>query len=47
MKKKPAGIKVPPLLPNLPPFQWTTDHQESFDKLKEALISTPVLAYPN
>ena len=46
-KKKHAGTKVPPLLPNLPLFQWTPDHQESFDKLKEALISTPVLAYPN
>ena len=46
-KKKFVGTKVPPLLPNLPPFQWTPDHQESFDKLKEVLISTPVLAYPN
>ena len=47
MKKKHASTKVPPLPPNLPLFQWTPDHQESFNKLKEALISTPVLAYPN
>ena len=46
-KKKHAGVRVPPLPPNLPPFQWTSDHQESFEKLKEALTSAPVLAYPN
>ena len=47
MKKKHAGTRVPPLPPNLPLFQWTPDHQESFTKLKEALITTPVLAYQN
>ena len=46
-KKTHARIKLPPLQQNLPLFQWTTDHQESFDKLKLALISAPVLAYPN
>ena len=46
-KKKHAGVKVPPLSPILPPFQWTPEHQESFEKLKEALISAPVLSYPN
>ena len=30
MKKKCAGVKVPPLSPNLPPFQWMPEHQESF-----------------
>ena len=47
MKKKHAVVKVPPLAPNLPPFQWTPEHQESFDKLKEALTSALVLSYPN
>ena len=44
-KKQCAGVKVPPLSPNLPPFQWTPEHQESFEKLKEALISAPVFWY--
>ena len=47
MKKKHEGVKVPPLAPNLPPFQWTPEHQESFDKLKKALTSALVLTYPN
>ena len=47
MKKKRAGVKVPPLSPNLPPFQWTPEHQESFEKLKEALITALVLSYPD
>ena len=47
MKKTHARIKLPPLQQNLPPFQWTSDQQESFDKLKLALTSAPVLAYPN
>ena len=47
MKKTRARIKLPPLQQNLPPFQWTVDQQESFDKLKLALTSAPVLAYPN
>ena len=29
-KKKCAGTKVSPLAHNLPPFQWTPEHQESF-----------------
>ena len=45
--KKHARVKLPPLAPNLPPFKWTTEHSESFNKLKEALTSAPVLAYPN
>ena len=28
-------------------FQWTDLHQESFEKLKLALTSAPVLAYPD
>ena len=47
MKKTRARIKLPPLQQNLPPFQWTTDQQESFNKLKLALTSAPVLAYQN
>ena len=45
--KKCAHVKLPPLAPNLPPFKWTQNIQESFNKLKEALTSAPVLAYPN
>ena len=26
---------------------WTPEHQEPFDKSKEALTSAPILAYPN
>ena len=47
MKKKCADIKIPPLAPNLRPFKCTAEHQESFNKLKEALTSAPVLAYLN
>ena len=47
MKKTCARIKLPPLQQNLPPFQWTINQQESYDKLKLALTSAPVLAYPN
>ena len=43
-KKKCAGTKVPPLSQNLPPFQWSPECQESFGKLKEALITVPVLS---
>ena len=28
-------------------FEWTIDHQEAFDALKEALCTAPVLGYPN
>ena len=43
MKKKHAGVKVPPLSPNLPPFWCIPEHQESFERLKEALTFAPVL----
>ena len=45
--KKHARVKLPPLAHNLPPFKWTTDHLESFNKLKDALTSAPILAYPD
>ena len=46
-KKKCAGVRILPLPSNLPPFQWTPEHQESFEKLKEASTSALVLAYPD
>ena len=46
-RKKKTGVKIPPLVQNLPIFEWTLEHQEFFDKLKHSLISTPVLVYPN
>ena len=46
-KKKCVGRKLPPLPQNLPPFKWDSDQQESFEKLKEALTNSPVLAYPD
>ena len=46
-KKKKFGIKIPPLAQNLPPFEWTLKHHESFEKLKYSLITVPILAYPN
>ena len=47
MKKTLARIRLPPLEQNLPPFEWTQLHQESFDRLKLALTSAPALAYLN
>ena len=47
IKKKKFGIKIPPLVQNLPPFEWTLEHQESFERLKHSLITAPILAYPN
>ena len=44
-KKKRARTRLPPLTLDLPPFRWDSEHQESFDRLKEALISSPILAY--
>ena len=29
------------------PFVWTAAYAEAFDKLKCALVSAPILAYPN
>ena len=28
-------------------FNWTQEHQTSFEKLRECLVCTPILAYPN
>ena len=30
-----------------PPFEWTEQCEQSFDALKDALTSAPVLAYPD
>ena len=47
MKKSCPRIRLPPLQQNLPLFEWTQLHQDSFEKLKLALTSVPILAYPN
>ena len=44
-KKKHVGRKLPPLPQNLPSFKWDSDQQESFEKLKQALINSHILAY--
>ena len=46
-KSKCAGMRLLPLSPDLPPFKLDSEHQESFDRLKESLISSPILAYPD
>ena len=46
-KKSQHRIRLPPLQSNLPLFEWTELHEQSFEKLKLALTSAPVLAYPN
>ena len=28
-------------------FEWTPEHQEAFMKLKDSIIQTPILGYPN
>ena len=46
-KKKRARMRLLPLTQDLPPFRWDSENQESFDRLKEVLISSPILAYPD
>ena len=46
-KKSRPRIRLPPLQQNLPKFEWTELHNDSFEKLKLALTSAPILAYPN
>ena len=43
MKGKPAAS--PELRPK--EFQWMPEHQKAFDALKEALVTAPVLGYPD
>ena len=31
----------------LPPFEWKEEHEQAFQSLKDALVTAPVLGYPD
>ena len=40
-------LAASPELSKLKEFQWMPKHQQAFDALKEALVTAPVLRYPD
>ena len=45
--KETKVAETTPTKPDIKLFEWTTEHQEAFDALKEVLSTVPVLGYPN
>ena len=45
--KETKAAECEPIVTEIKTFEWTIEHQEVFDALKEALCTAPVLGYPN
>ena len=45
--KETKAAECEPITTEIKTFEWTIEHQEAFDALKEALCTAPVLGYPD